>query len=105
MVRYSSPTKAAPSARRGLFDRRELKIEEVAVSDAKVERIRQNLDRVMVISVELLCDALEHLPPHQSGAVYEISLQAVIKETGRNGHAAGEYKSGVVTTRQFYKPL
>ena len=63
------------------------------MGDAKVQRIKQNLDRVVLNSIELLCEALEQLPPHRpQKRTYEIVLTATIKESDTEGNVVDECK-------------
>lgn len=82
--------KITPSSRRGLFIRRAQIFKESAVSDAKVLRIRQNLERAMINALEFLSMQLEELPPRQAGC-FEILMTLHIKELGPNGDAKGEF--------------
>lgn len=61
------------------------------MSDAKVVRIRQNLEKVVRHHIEFISDTLEHAPPQRSGH-YLISVSTHIKEIGPDDAVVGTFE-------------
>ena len=64
---------------------------EPVVSDAKVVKIRQNLEAVVRYAIEFLGDTLEHAPPRRTGR-YEIQIKVCIEEIGEHGEEVGRFE-------------
>ncbi len=76
------------------------------MSDSKVVRIRQNLEKVVRHHIEFISDTLEHAPPQRSGH-YEISVSTHIKEIGPHGTVVGtfEFDQEVTKIVTIHKPV
>lgn len=62
------------------------------MSDAKVVRISQNLDKVVRQAIELLGDTLLYAPPARRRGRFNISVDVRIEEMGKGKVVAGTYE-------------
>ncbi len=76
------------------------------MSDAKVVRIRQNLEKVVRHHIEFLQDTLEHAPPQRSGR-YLISVSTHIKEIGPDDAVVATFEFDQQVTKEvtIQKPV
>lgn len=68
------------------------------MSDAKVAKVSQNLERVVRYAIEFLGDTLEHAPPRRSGR-YQIQVHVCIEEIGEHGETVARFEFDEESTK------